>query len=42
MDAREQGRVGFGRGYGGPGKYIQRSGEIERAAKATSSLAASA
>ena len=30
MDAREQGRVGFGRGYGGPGKYIQRAGEIER------------
>ena len=30
MDAREQGRVGFGRGYGGPGKYIQRPGEIER------------
>jgi glycerol dehydrogenase len=30
MDAGEQGRVGFGRGYGGPGKYIQRPGEIER------------
>ena len=30
MDAREQGRVGFGRGYGGPGKYIQRANEIER------------
>ena len=25
MDAREQGRVGFGRAYGGPGKYIQRA-----------------
>ena len=30
MDAREQGRVGFGRAYGGPGKYIQRAGEIDR------------
>lgn len=30
MDVQEQGRVGFGRGYGGPGKYIQRPGEIER------------
>ena len=30
MDAREQGRVGFGRAFGGPGKYIQRAGEIER------------
>ena len=30
MDTREQGRVGFGRAYGGPGKYIQRANEIER------------
>jgi len=25
-----QGRCGFGRAYGGPRKYIQRAGEIER------------
>ena len=25
MDAREQGRVGFGGRYGGPGKYVQRA-----------------
>jgi glycerol dehydrogenase len=30
MDEGQQGRVGFGRAYGGPGKYIQRPGEIDR------------
>ena len=30
MDESQQGRVGFGRAYGGPGKYIQRPGEIDR------------
>ena len=30
MDEAQQGRVGFGRAYGGPGKYIQRPGEIDR------------
>jgi hypothetical protein len=29
MDEAQQGRVGFGRAYGGPGKYIQRPGEID-------------
>ena len=29
MDEPQQGRVGFGRAYGGPGKYIQRPGEID-------------
>jgi glycerol dehydrogenase len=30
MAEAQQGRVGFGRAYGGPGKYIQRAGEIDR------------
>jgi glycerol dehydrogenase len=30
MDEAPQGRVGFGRAYGGPGKYIQGPGEIDR------------
>jgi glycerol dehydrogenase len=30
MDEAQQGRVGFGRAYGGPGKYIQGPGEIDR------------
>ena len=30
MDASREGRIGFGRAFGGPGKYIQRAGEIER------------
>jgi glycerol dehydrogenase len=30
MDETQQGRVGFGRAYGGPGKYIQGPGEIDR------------
>ncbi|HEY5206828.1 MAG TPA: glycerol dehydrogenase, partial [Roseiarcus sp.] len=30
MDASGEGRIGFGRAFGGPGKYIQRAGEIER------------
>jgi len=30
MDEAQQGRAGFGRAYGGPGKYIQRPGEIDR------------
>jgi iron-containing alcohol dehydrogenase-like protein len=30
MNEAQQGRVGFGRAYGGPGKYIQRPGEIDR------------
>ena len=30
MDALGKGRIGFGRAFGGPGKYIQRAGEIDR------------
>ena len=30
MDEAPHGRVGFGRAYGGPGKYIQGPGEIDR------------
>ncbi len=30
MDALGEGRIGFGRAFGGPGKYIQRAGEIDR------------
>jgi glycerol dehydrogenase len=29
MDASGDGRIGFGRAFGGPGKYIQRAGEID-------------
>ncbi len=30
MDNWRLGRTAFGRGFGGPGKYVQRAGEIER------------
>ncbi len=30
MDPSAESRIGFGRAFGGPGKYIQRAGEIER------------
>lgn len=30
MDALGDGGIGFGRAFGGPGKYIQRAGEIDR------------
>ena len=42
MDNWQQRRRVFGRGYGGPGKYIQRAGEIERLPDHLKSLGAKA
>ncbi len=42
MADSHQGRSAFGRGFGGPGRYIQRTGEIERVPERLKSLGAKA
>jgi glycerol dehydrogenase len=42
VDNWQQGRTAFGRGFGGPGKYIRRAGEIERLPDHLKSLGAKA